>query len=180
MTFGAGQVYVISSGGTIGRLDPTQDKVVVHVPGPESIGGEGTLLAADPHGLWVASTAEIDHLEPRRLSLVDHLQVPQYPNEVAIGAGWAWVTDESGDSVWRINPELTRLDRTIPVGDRPTAITVGAGAVWVATADGTVTRIVPEHRHHDHDQRWRRARITRDRRRPRLGRSRLTRPCSSD
>lgn len=144
VSFGAGEVYVISSGGTIGRLDPAQNKIVRHVPGPESIGGDGTLLAADSDGLWVASAAGIDHLDHRRLSTIAGAPGPQYPNAVAVGAGAAWVTDESGDSVWRIDADLTRLDHTIPVGGRPSAIAVGAGAVWVATVDGTVVRINPK------------------------------------
>jgi streptogramin lyase len=45
--------------------------------------------------------------------------------------------------VWRISPDLGRLDRTFPVGDRPSAVTFGAGAVWVATVDGVVTRLDP-------------------------------------
>jgi sugar lactone lactonase YvrE len=144
VSFGAGQVYVISSGGTIARLDPAVNKVVAHVPGPADSGGVGPLLAADPHGLWVASSAGIDHLAPRQLSPVSPtVPGPQYPNAVALGAGSAWVTDESGDSVWRIDADLGRLDHTIPVGGRPSAVTVGAGAVWVATVDGTVTRIDP-------------------------------------
>jgi streptogramin lyase len=143
VSFGAGQVYVISGGGTIGRLDPAMNHVVKRVSGPESIGGEGTLLAADSHGLWVASTFRIDHLDPRQLSPINHAPGPQYPNAVAVGGGSTWVTDESGDSVWQINPNLGSVDRTIPVGDRPSGITVGAGAIWVATVDGTVTRINP-------------------------------------
>jgi streptogramin lyase len=141
--FGAGQVYVVSSDGSIGRLDPAANKVVAHVPGP-ALGGLGTFLAPGPRGLWMASETGIDDLRPRRLSQIRHVPgSPQFPNGIAVGAGWVWVTDASGDSVWRIDPD-GRVDRTIPVSNRPSAVTVGAGAVWVATVDGTITRLDPK------------------------------------
>jgi DNA-binding beta-propeller fold protein YncE len=66
-------------------------------------------------------------------------------DELAVGAGGAWVANVLGDSVTQIDPVTNRAKGTFPTGRQPSAIAVGEGAVWVANSrDGTVTRYDPK------------------------------------
>ncbi|HEX7189640.1 MAG TPA: ABC transporter substrate-binding protein, partial [Actinomycetes bacterium] len=71
------------------------------------------------------------------------IDVGERPTGVAIGLGAVWVTNSTGGTVSRIDPD-THAAFTIPVGTGPAGVAVGAGAVWVANSgDGTVSRIDP-------------------------------------
>ncbi|HEX6391377.1 MAG TPA: protein kinase [Solirubrobacteraceae bacterium] len=62
---------------------------------------------------------------------------------VAVGADYVWVSNETSNTVTRVNPR-TRETKQIPVGRGPKGLEVGNGAVWVANSlDGTITRIDP-------------------------------------
>jgi YVTN family beta-propeller protein len=55
------------------------------------------------------------------------------------------VTSSDSDAVLRINPDTSKVQATIRVGNGPSGIAVGAGRVWVANADdGTVSTIDPQ------------------------------------
>jgi YVTN family beta-propeller protein len=54
------------------------------------------------------------------------------------------VVDYPSDVVWRFNPLLDLVERSIPVGHGPVSVSVGGGAVWVTNSyDSTVTKIDP-------------------------------------
>ncbi len=56
-----------------------------------------------------------------------------------------WVSDETGDRVFRVDPQSDQVTASINVGTGPTAIAAGFGSVWVANSlDGTVSRIDPQ------------------------------------
>jgi DNA-binding beta-propeller fold protein YncE len=61
-----------------------------------------------------------------------------------VGFGSVWVSSTRQGTVWRIDPDLERVERVIAVGGVPFGTTVGAGSVWVADyCRGTVVRIDP-------------------------------------
>lgn len=54
------------------------------------------------------------------------------------------VTESSGGSLVRIDPQTNRAVATTPVGKDPSAVAVGGGSIWVANfGDGTVSRVDP-------------------------------------
>ena len=73
-------------------------------------------------------------------------EVGERPLSVAVGDGFAWVTNENDGTVSRIDTATGEVaGDPIPVGDEPSNIRVGAGSVWVANAgSNTVSRIDPE------------------------------------
>ena len=49
------------------------------------------------------------------------------------------------DSVSRIDPRTSSVNKAISVGEQPAAVAAGGGSVWVANSgDGSVSRIDPE------------------------------------
>jgi YVTN family beta-propeller protein len=73
-------------------------------------------------------------------------EVGERPLSVAVGDGFAWVTNENDGTVTRIDTGTGEVaGDPIRVGDKPSNIRVGAGSVWVANAGSdTVSRIDPE------------------------------------
>jgi DNA-binding SARP family transcriptional activator len=61
------------------------------------------------------------------------------PNALAVGAGYAWLTNQVDASVTQLDPKTGRILRTIPVGESRTARTCGIAAsrdaVWVIVGD---------------------------------------------
>jgi peptide/nickel transport system substrate-binding protein len=65
--------------------------------------------------------------------------------DVTTGLGAVWVSDESGDCVFRVDPQSDQVSASIHVGTGPTALASAFGSVWVANSlDGTVSRINPQ------------------------------------
>jgi len=104
-------------------------------------------LALGDGSVWTTDASGLVRIDARTGSLLAHVPLPflsattQVP--IAFGAGSAWVADESGNAVWRIDARTDTVIGTLAVGSQPSGIAVGAGAVWVANADGTVSRIDP-------------------------------------
>ena len=73
-------------------------------------------------------------------------EVGERPLSVAVGDGFAWVTNENDGTVSRIDTGTGEVaGDPITVGEEPSNIRVGAGSVWVANAgSNTVSRIDPE------------------------------------
>jgi DNA-binding SARP family transcriptional activator len=107
--------------------------------GPLTIGA-GSVWTTDATGL-LRIDARTGRLRAR--VPLPFLQGSPGADEIAVGDGSAWVLDENGSSVWRVDARSDRLVGTIAVGAHPTGVAVGAGAVWVASSDGTVERIDP-------------------------------------
>jgi peptide/nickel transport system substrate-binding protein len=105
----------------------------------------GGLLIARP---WqpsaLASLAEnsIGVIDPDRGEIVGQIQVGAEPGGIAIGEGYAWVTNTSADTVSQIDLTSRSVIKSIEVGRAPTGIIVAAGSVWVTNSGGrTVSRI---------------------------------------
>jgi DNA-binding SARP family transcriptional activator/DNA-binding beta-propeller fold protein YncE len=104
-------------------------------------------LALGGGSVWTTDASGLERIDARTGSLLAHVGLPftsatvQAP--IAFGAGSAWIADESGNAVWRIDARSDAVIATLAVGSHPSGIAVGAGAIWVAGADGTVSRIDP-------------------------------------
>ena len=63
---------------------------------------------------------------------------------LAAGDGAVWLTSYARGQLWRVDPNLVSLTKTIQVGRGATGVAVGEGGVWVANSlDGTVSRVDP-------------------------------------
>jgi peptide/nickel transport system substrate-binding protein len=151
MAAGAGGVWIgASRGQNVVRLDPalgsTTDIRLAHNA------AEFSASALDPvatgHGaVWVVNANEmIARVDPSGERVVAEVPVGNSPSAIASGAGAVWVTDDSDNTLTRIDPESANaVTATTAVGREPTGVAVGHGAVWVAnTQDDTVARVDPE------------------------------------
>jgi ABC-type transport system substrate-binding protein/DNA-binding SARP family transcriptional activator len=83
-------------------------------------------------------------IDAGHISLSHVIEAGGQPGGIAYGEGGAWVTDTSGDVVFRIDPAGEKIDR-VPVGHGPTGVAVGGGQVWVVNElDRTVSEVNPE------------------------------------
>jgi YVTN family beta-propeller protein len=107
-------------------------------------------IAAGPNGLWftgfdpVSNRGLVAHVDVERRRVSDVVPLRDIPSGICVAYGSVWVTVESANLVWRIDPATGTVDRTIDVGRGPRSIAAGEGALWVANArDGTISRIDP-------------------------------------
>ncbi len=83
------------------------------------------------------STAVID-LKSKRV--VDAVNLGFKSSLIAAGAGYVWVVDPNGSTLWRIDPrtrELKGIGIAVGAGAVPFGLAAGEGAVWVAVLRGT-------------------------------------------
>jgi YVTN family beta-propeller protein len=104
-------------------------------------------LALGGGSLWTTDASGLVRIDARTGSRLAHVRLPFLSNTtaapIAFGDGSAWVADEGGNAVWRIDARTNTVIATLAVGSHPAGIAVGFGAVWVANADGTMSRIDP-------------------------------------
>jgi DNA-binding beta-propeller fold protein YncE len=104
-------------------------------------GAEGTwAIEGGPNSTWIA------RLSPDSDQVTQRVQVPalSLSGSIALGAGAVWLTDPNEGVLWRIEPTLGSVARTIPLALGVSDVAYGAGAVWVANPQtDTVSRIDP-------------------------------------
>ena len=105
----------------------------------------GSLLVWRP---WqppaLASVAEnsIGVLDPERNELIGQIGVGAQPGGIAVGEGYAWVTNSGADTVSQIDLATRTAVDLIPVGRSPTGVVVAEGSVWVTNSgERSVSRI---------------------------------------
>jgi YVTN family beta-propeller protein len=92
----------------------------------------------------ILGPADLAGASESRLPHVTIIPLTGNPTGVTFGAGSAWVTMDTTNSVARIDPQRNEVVANIPVGVFPVRAAVGAGGVWVSNCgDNTVTRINP-------------------------------------
>lgn len=107
--------------------------------------GAGPVAVALGELLWVANRGDgtVARLDPSTGSPAGPpIPVGAHPAGVALGAGSAWVTSYSDDTVTRIELHTGRILSVTRVGRLPVGVAAAYGSVWVANSgEGSVTRI---------------------------------------
>ena len=126
---------------SISRIDAATARLAGRIP----VKATGA-IAADEHGVWfVGDGPSVTRVDPRTNRIGQTIKVTASSLVgLALGAGSIWATDPVDGLVWRIDPGLHAVTRTISVGFGVTHIAFGNGAVWTANfIEGTVSRIDP-------------------------------------
>jgi DNA-binding beta-propeller fold protein YncE len=107
--------------------------------------GNGPVAVALGELLWVANRGDgtVHRLHPATGSRAGPpIPVGSHPAGVALGAGSAWVTSYSDDTVTRIDLHTGRILGVTRVGRLPVGVATASGSVWVVNSgEGSVTRI---------------------------------------
>jgi YVTN family beta-propeller protein len=95
-----------------------------------------------PTALASVSENSIGVIDSERQEIIGEIAVGTRPGGIAVGDGYAWVTNTGSDTVSQIDLETGAMLSRISVGRSPMGIAVAEGSVWVAnSADRTLTRI---------------------------------------
>ncbi len=139
---GAGGVWAAVTGRELVRIDPARDQVARSIDV-----GSDQLAAAVGHGaLWVVTArGQLLRIEPTTGAVTTRLSV---------GSPGSFLTDvvaaDDGvlvlvNDIWLVDPESTRLDRTLSIGGFITAVADAPGpGVWAVAHDGTLARLDPD------------------------------------
>jgi YVTN family beta-propeller protein len=132
------------------QLDPTFRSVERSIRLASEVESQGdsapNTVAVGYGSVWAGSSyGAIARLDPDTRE-VDNISVGNGPSAIATGAGGVWVTDDTDNTLTRIDPaSANAVTGTTPVGRGPAAVATGGGAVWVAnTQDDTVARVDPD------------------------------------
>ena len=81
-------------------------------------------------------------IDPGRNEVIGEIPVGTRPGGIAVGDGYAWVTNTGADSVSQIDLAKRSVAIRIDVGRAPKGIAVAEGSVWVANSgERSVSRI---------------------------------------
>jgi YVTN family beta-propeller protein len=95
-----------------------------------------------PAALAAVAENSIGIIDPNRTEVIAEIPVGTRPGGIAVGDGYAWVTNTGADSVSQIDLRKRSVALRIDVGRAPRGIAVAEGSVWVANSgDRTVSRI---------------------------------------
>ncbi len=137
-----GSVWVTSaSDATVTRIDPGRNAVVASI----AVHPMPRFMAAGAAALWVlsqsdGSLARIDPRTGRVVATVD-VGVPGEGGDLAVGAGYVWVSAE-GTPLSQVDPRTNRLLRQYVGGRKDDTLRVGFGSAWVVDEDnGELWRI---------------------------------------
>ena len=114
----------------------------------QTIASYPTALAGGLGAMWVVDMGGLLYrLDPLSAAVLKQTTInlanAERPAAVAVGADGVWVTDASGNKVWKIDATGT-VSGTVGVGRDPVAIAPAGGSVWVAAQnDDTLSQIDP-------------------------------------
>ena len=125
------------------RIDPKSTKVK-----KISLRQSADVLVFADGSLWVLDTSggKITRVDPRTAHPYSSLPIAGDLQSMAVGGGYAWVTDASGNVVDRVPEDLRSAAMEIPVGavgGPPSAVAYDHGAIVVGFDRGTVAKIDP-------------------------------------
>jgi Protein kinase domain len=95
---GAGAVWITGGGqGTIWRIDPSRNRL----DGRIETGTPASGIAVGHGSLWVSApeAGEVTRIDPKTHQELQHIAVPR-PNQIAIGLGAVWVSQNEVTSRW--------------------------------------------------------------------------------
>jgi YVTN family beta-propeller protein len=138
---GAGSVWAIAPDFSIVRIDSDRNDIRAVVRGIAAV------AVAAAHGeVWALSDQGVlARIAIRSNRVSARVKVPATGlTDLALGRGSVWATDPYEGTLWRIDPGVQAVERTIDVGAGSDSVAYGAGAVWVTNSlQGTVSRIDP-------------------------------------
>ena len=99
--------------------------------------------------LWVLDKLQgkLVSVDPSSGEVTAHILISGDLHGMAIGGGFVWVTDGSGNRIWRIAEDMASPATEIPVGQidaSPNGVAYDDGAIVVGFANGTVAKINPD------------------------------------
>ncbi|PRY20094.1 putative pyrroloquinoline-quinone binding quinoprotein [Aliiruegeria haliotis] len=133
--------------GTLYKLDGRSGDLLLSVRVNASYAQSG--LAFGDNAVWLLTLGDNQALA-RVLSAFDvetgnvrsRLDLPAQGFGVSYANGNVWVTSQSGNELYRVDPAANAILSTIPLRDRPGPVAVGGDSVWVLNlGDGTVQRV---------------------------------------
>lgn len=119
------------------RIDPASGKVKARIVTQSPVA-----VLCSQADVWVtADGVGVQRVDPHANRIVATARVP-YPNvTLAVGGGFAWTSNETNGTVYKIDRNGT-IVATYETGDGARQLSFAAGRVWVANQDvGTVTGI---------------------------------------
>ena len=140
---GAGLIvaYTITRGGTtltalpnsLAAIDPATNRVVADV----HVGEQPGQVEVGSGGAWVVNINDhtVSRVDPTTRTADRPVPIDGIPSDLAVGDGRVWVVTLEG-KLYRIDPTVNRVDRTIKFGTRRTggvASAFGDGVVWVVS-----------------------------------------------
>jgi len=135
--------FADSSTDRVYRIDPRTDEVRSF-----SLRQSADVLVFADRRLWVLDTLDgkITRVDPKTGESGPSYAISGTLQGMAVGGGYVWVTDASGDDIQRIPKDLHTASTPIQVGQiggSPRAVAYDDGAIVVGFTDGTVAKINP-------------------------------------
>jgi streptogramin lyase len=132
MIAGEGAVWITDQTHVI-QIDPETNQIV----GQPLPAGEEIIAVALGHGtLWTGSHDDgiISRVDAKTHEVVATIDMGFSVHGLAVSDESAWVLDEHGFAVVRIDSQTSQLQERIPIDFIGANLTAGAGSVWVAPA----------------------------------------------
>jgi len=132
ITAGEGAVWITDQTRVI-QIDSQTNQIV----GQPLLAGEEIIAVALGHGtLWTGSHDDgiVSRVDAKTHEVVSSFNVGFSVHGLAVSDESAWVLDEHGFAVVRIDPQTNQLGERIPIDFIGANLTAGAGSVWVAPA----------------------------------------------
>ena len=129
---GEGAVWITDQTKVI-QIDPGTNQIV----GQPLPAGEEIIVVALGHGtLWTGSHDDgiISRVDAKTHKVVASFNVGFSIHGLTVSNESAWVLDEHGFAIVRIDPQTNQLPERIPINFIGANLTAGAGSVWVAPA----------------------------------------------
>jgi len=132
ITAGEGAVWITDQTHVI-QIDPQTHQIV----GQPLPAGEEIIAVALGHGtLWTGSHDDgiVSRVDAKTHSVLASFDVGFSVHGLAVSDESAWVLDEHGFAVVRIDPQTNQQQERIPIDFIGATLVAGAGSVWVAPA----------------------------------------------
>jgi outer membrane protein assembly factor BamB len=139
LVFAAGSLWVAHGFQALRRVDPVSGKVLHTWPlfgVKEVAAGDGAVFAAsNDAGTLLRIDPSNNHIEWKTT-------LHPWIDQVLITGGYAWVTTNSDESLFKFDLGTGHLIKSIPTGSADSRMVAGGGAIWVENSrGGTVTRV---------------------------------------
>jgi YVTN family beta-propeller protein len=137
----AGSVWAIAPDFSLVRIDPVRNQVSAVYRKVAAVA-----IAGARDAVWVVGDdGALMRVAARSGRVTTRVNVPATElSDLAVGDGSLWTTDPYEGTLWRIDPGLHVVERTIDVGAGADSVAFGFGSVWVANSlQGTLSRIDP-------------------------------------